>query len=82
MTPLADPVVDWSAVLEVIWSSLLGGIGVTAAFSLGILGASRVFVHRREGNVAVAGAYGLLMALAFVAVGAAVVFGIVVMTSK
>jgi len=74
--------VDWNAVLEVIWSSLLGGIGVTAAFALGILGAARVGVHRREGSVAVVGAYGLLMTLAFAAVGAAVVFGIVVMTSK
>ena len=82
MTPLADPVVEWGAVLEVIWSSLLGGIGVTAAFAIGILGASRAGIHRREGNVAVAGAYGLLMALAFAAVGGAVVFGIVIMTSK
>lgn len=82
MTPLAEPVVDWAAVLEVIWSSLLGGIGVTAAFAVGILGASRLGVHRRAGNVAVAGAYGVLMALAFAVVAVAVVFGIVVMTSK
>ena len=82
MTPLAEPVVDWGAVLEVVWSSLLGGIGVTAAFAVGILGATRAAVHRREGNLAVAGAYGVLMALAFAGVGASVVFGIVVMTSK
>ena len=82
MTPLADPVVEWGAVLEVIWSSLVGGIGVTAAFAIGILGASRAGINRRGGNVAVAGAYGLLMALAFAAVGGAVVFGIVIMTSK
>ena len=82
MTRLADPVVDWGAVLEVIWSSLLGGIGVTAAFAIGILGASRAGIHRREGNVVVAGAYGLLMASAFAVVGGAVVFGIVIMTSK
>ena len=82
MTPLAEPTVDWGAVLEVIWSSLLGGIGVTAVFAVGILGATRVGVNRREGNVAVAGAYGVLMAVAFVVVGAAVVFGILVMTSK
>ena len=82
MTPLAEPVVDWGAVLEVVWSSLLGGIGVTAAFAVGILGATRAAVHRREGNLAVAGAYGVLMALAFAGVGAAVVFGIIVMTSK
>ena len=82
MTPLADPVVDWSAVLEVIWTSLIAGVGVTAAFALGILGASRAGVYRREGSVVVAGAYGLLMALAFATVAGAVVFGILVMTSK
>lgn len=82
MTPLADPTVDWGAVVEVIWSSFLGGIGVTAAFAFGILGASRAGVHRREGNAAVAGVYGLLMAVAFSVVAAAVVFGILVMTSK
>ena len=56
---------DWGAVLEVVWSSLLGGIGVTAAFAVGILGATRAAVHRREGNLAVAGVYGVLMALSF-----------------
>lgn len=82
MTPIADPVVDWDALLEVVWSSLLGGIGVTAAFALAILGASRAVVHSREGQAAAAGAYGVLMAIALAAVVAAVVFGIVVMTQK
>jgi len=34
-------VVDWGAVLEVIWVSLLAGVGVTAIFSIGILAAAR-----------------------------------------
>lgn len=82
MTPFAEPVVDWAALLEVVWSSLLGGIGVTAVFAVGILGASRVIHHQRDGRVITAGAYGVLMALAFATVAVAIVFGIVVMTQK
>ena len=82
MAPLGEPTVDWGALLEVVWTSLLGGIGVTAVFALAILGASRAEYHRRDGRVAAAGAYGLMMALAFLGVLAAVVFGIVVMTQK
>ena len=79
---LADPVVDWAAVLEVVWSSLLAGVGVTSVFALGILGATRAMDLRRDGQAVAAGAYAVLMALAFAIVVAAVVFGIVVMTQK
>lgn len=82
MAPLAEPAVDWGALLEVVWSSLLGGIGVTAVFALAILGTSRAEHHRRDGRIAVATGYGLLGVLAFIGVLAAVVFGIVVMTQK
>jgi len=79
---LADPVVDWAGVLEVVWSSLLAGVGVTAVFALGILGATRAMDLRRDGHAAAAGAYVALTAVAFAGVAAAVVFGIVVMTQK
>ncbi len=82
MIGFGDPVVDWDTLLEVVWSSLLGGIGVTAAFAVAILGASRSVVRSREGQSVAASAYGILMAIALVAVVAAVVFGIVVMTQK
>ena len=82
MTPFADPVVDWAAVLEVIWTSLVGGVGVTAIFALGILGGTRAVDLRRDGHAVAASAYLVLMALAFAGVTAAVVFGIVVMTQK
>jgi uncharacterized membrane protein YhaH (DUF805 family) len=81
MTLFAE-VVDWSAVLEVIWVSLLAGIGVTAIFSVGVLGASRAVEARRAGQGASAGAYAVLTLIAFVVVAAAMVFGIVVMTQK
>lgn len=82
MTPLADPVVEWSAVFHVVWASLLAGIGVTAAFALAILGATRAVEMRRDGHAVAAGAYLVLLALALAVVAGAVVFGIVVMTQK
>ena len=79
---LADSVVDWGALLEVVWTSLVGGIGVTAIFAVGILGATRAVDLRQAGNPAAAAAYGVLTALALAAVAVSVVLGIIVMTQK
>jgi hypothetical protein len=43
----ADPIVDWAALLKVIWVSAAGGLGLMAAFSLAVLGAVRASEHRR-----------------------------------
>ena len=51
---LADSVVDWGALLEVVWTSLVGGIGVTAIFAVAILGATRAVDLRQAGNPAAA----------------------------
>ena len=80
--PIADPAVDWNALLEVLWASAVGGVGVTAAFALAILGTTRAVDLRRDGHAVAAGLYGMLAAVAFAAVVAAVVLGIVFMTSK
>ena len=61
--PLADPVVDWAALLDVLWVSLLGGVGVTSAYALVILGMTRAVDMRRDGHPAAAGAYVALAAL-------------------
>ena len=80
--PLADPVVDWAALLDVVWVSLLGGVGVTSAYALVILGMTRAVDMRRDGHPAAAGAYVALAAVAFAVGVAAVVLGIIFMTSK
>jgi hypothetical protein len=79
---IADPVVDWGALLQVVWTALLGGIGVTALFAVAILGGTRAMDRRQDGNTAAAGGYGVLTAVALAAVAVAVVLGIVVMTQK
>ena len=41
---IADPIVDWGAVLDVVWASLLGGVGFAVSFSLLLVGATRAVV--------------------------------------
>ncbi len=79
---IADQIVDWGALLEVVWTSLLAGIGVTAIWAVAILGATRAIDLRQNGNAVAATAYGVLTAIALAAVAVAVVFGIIVMTQK
>jgi hypothetical protein len=75
-------VVDTKALLEVVWSSLLAGVGIAAMFSLAIVGATRFSDMRRDGRMLEAGMFAALMALALAASAAAVVLGVVVMASK
>ena len=82
MRLLADPVVDWGELLNVVWTSLLGGIGVTAVFAVALYGAVRATDARRNGTIALAAGYWVLMALAIAVVLASIVFGVTVMTQK
>jgi hypothetical protein len=79
---LMASVVDWDALLEVVWVSILAGIGVTAAFAIAIYGTTRAVDLGRGGRVAEAGLFGAVAIAALIAVTAAVIFAIVVMTDK
>lgn len=75
-------VVDTADLLQVIWTSLVAGIGVTGAFGLVILGGSRAVDLGREGRAAVALLYGALCGVALVTVAAAIVIGLVGLVDK
>jgi hypothetical protein len=75
-------VIDWDALLTVVWSALLAGIGVTAAYGMVILGAARAVELGRAGRAGEAAVYGLIGALGLLTVVAAIVFGIVVLTDN
>jgi hypothetical protein len=45
-------VVDWDALLQVVWVSLGAGVGVTAAWGFALLGSTRAIETGREGRVA------------------------------
>ncbi|HYH59292.1 MAG TPA: hypothetical protein VD790_08755 [Thermoleophilaceae bacterium] len=80
--PLADSIVEWDLVFQVIYSALGAGVAVTIAVSFAILGAGRAADARRDGDTLDAIIFSGLFVLGLAACAAAVVFGIVVMTSK
>ena len=80
--PIADAIVEWDLLLQVIWSALAAGLGITIAVSLAILGATRAADARRDGDTLDTIIYSTLCVISLAACGAAVALGIVVMTSK
>jgi len=81
MPPIAE-IVSGHDLLQVVWASLIAGIGVTAAYAFAILGAARAVDLTRSGRSGEAVVFGVLCAIALAAVAAAVVYGIVIMTTK
>jgi hypothetical protein len=73
-------IIDWDALLTVVWASLAAGIGVTAAFGFAILGGTRALEYGREGRPGEAAIYGTLGLLGVATVIGAIAFGIVVLT--
>ena len=73
-------VVDWDALLQVIWVSLVAGVGVTAAWGFALLGSTRAVETGRAGRPAEAAFYAVVGVAGVAAVVAAIVFGIVILT--
>jgi hypothetical protein len=73
-------IVDWEALLTVLWASVAAGVGVTAAYGFAILGGTRAVELGREGRTGVAVLFGAVGAIGVVAVIAAVVLGIVALS--
>jgi hypothetical protein len=79
---LIGAVVEWDALGEVVVASLLAGVGVTLAFSLAIYGSARFADMRAEQRTPAAVLFAVIGALGYAACLAALVGGILVMTSK
>jgi len=75
-------VVETKELIETVIASLVAGVGVTAVFSVAIWGGARFVDFNRDGRPVAAAAAVAVSVLALAATLAAVVFGIVVMTSK
>jgi hypothetical protein len=73
-------IVDWDAILQVIWVSLLAGVGVTGAYAFALLGSTRALESGREGRVGIAIGYAVVGVLGLAIVIGAIVFGIVILT--
>ncbi len=75
-------IVDTKALWETVAAAFVAGVGTTIVFSLAILGATRFAEANREGRALHATLFGVLTAFGLLATVAAIVFGVVVMTSK
>jgi hypothetical protein len=75
-------VVELGQIFEVIWVSLLAGVGITVAYSLVVLGTGRSAEARRAGHTGAAIGYGALAAVFLLIVLGSFVFAIEVMLSK
>jgi hypothetical protein len=73
-------VVDWDSIFQVVWVSLLSGVGVTAAWAFALLGWTRALEYGRDGRLGEAGIYGAVGVAGLAIVLGAVVFGIVILT--
>jgi hypothetical protein len=74
--------VDTAALLELVWAAPLAVLTVTVAWGLVIRGSARAADARREGQTGVA-AFNALLALAGgLMFTAALVYGLIIMTTK
>ena len=73
-------IVDWDALLQVIWVSLLAGVGVTAAWGFALLGTTRALESGRDGHLGGAISYAVVGVLGLAIVVGAIVFGIIILT--
>jgi hypothetical protein len=75
-------VVELGQIVEVIWVSILAGVGITTIFSFLVLGTGRSAEARRAHQTGAALGYGLLAVLSLLAFAAVVTLGVQIMLSK
>jgi hypothetical protein len=74
--------VDSHALLQVIWVSLLAGVGVTTLFSVVVVVGARADDARRSGRDGAAMVYGVLAVIAVLVFLGGAALGVEVMLSK
>ena len=74
--------IDFHALGQVIWVSLVAGVGACVLFSLVIFGADKAGDARRQGEDSQALAYGAVAIIAMIVFSVAVVAGVIVMLRK
>ena len=73
-------IVDWDAILQVIWVSLLAGVTVPAAWGFALVGSTRALEYGRDGRAVAAVGYAIVGVAGVAIVLGAIVFGIVILT--
>ena len=79
---MIEGIIDGSHLFRVVWVSLASGLGVTAAYAVAIVGASRAVELQRDGRAVEAAVFAIVGIVALAAVLAAIVLGIVALADK
>jgi hypothetical protein len=74
--------IDAGQLAEVVWVSLLAGVGITAAYSFVVLGSARSAEARRAGHSGAALGFAALAVVMLCVFAAAVAYGVHIMLSK
>ncbi len=74
--------IDFGALLKVLYSSLLAGVGISVIFSVAILGLTRSSDMRRNQRSTAATAYAALAVFGLVLSTGIVVYGLVLVAHK
>jgi hypothetical protein len=74
--------VEAGKLFEVVWVSMLAGVGITTAYSFVVVGTGKSAEARRTGRRGAALAYAVLAAVFLLLFAAAVVFAVQVMLRK
>jgi hypothetical protein len=74
-------IVDTHALLQVVWVSLLAGVGVPSCYALAILGSTRAIEFGRNGRVGEAVVFAVVGILGLAVVIASIVFGILTLVN-
>ena len=75
-------IVDTSALWQTVVAAFVAGVGTTLVFSLAILGVARFSEANREGRALESALFAGLAVIGLLVTAAAIVAGVIVMTSK
>jgi hypothetical protein len=79
---LATATIDTHALVQLIYVSLIAGVGICVVFALAVVAITRFQECRRAGSRATSAAYAALAAAALGGCGWAIIAGIAAMTTK
>ena len=74
-------IVDTDALLQVVWVSLIAGVGVPSCYALAILGTTRALEFGRNGRPVEATVFAVVGVLGLAVVIASIVFGILTLVN-
>ena len=74
--------IEVGQLFEVVWASLIAGVGITTVFSLLVYSGARAGEARRDGNGGQAAVFVALTTLSLLAFVGGVVFGVIILLDK